>query len=426
MLIIIKLIFCANEFFNSNILIRKDCKKYFDPMRHNQGNSSPIWIGIAIAFYAFVAIGIAEGGLGILLPSILSTYQLNPATVSFLFISHMSGYIIAAFSSSLVCSRLGLARMLLLAAITLTTALVIYALSPNWFIMVAAGTLLGLSIGLIDAGINTYIVQDSQSANLIGFLHGFYGIGALLGPTLATTLLALSINWRQIYLVFASAVGLLVAGLLGVIIFRYKPMISRVSTSNTTAFINLRRSLKTPTVIITGLLLLVYVGIEVSIGNWAYSVQSIARKTPKLIAGYSVSAYWLGLTLGRFSLSYFLRQLGGVRTISLSLSLLMIGLVAWWLLPDQWLSLPLMGFALAAIFPATIWLLPQRVPEALVPAAVGFASSTASLGAAIVPTGLGWFASWAGLEIIPMLILPLVILMVGLHRWLVHYSVRNE
>jgi membrane glycosyltransferase len=47
--------------------------------------------------------------------------------------------------------------MLFIAASTLTTALLIYALSPFWFIMVAAGTLLGLGIGLIDAGINTYI-----------------------------------------------------------------------------------------------------------------------------------------------------------------------------------------------------------------------------------------------------------------------------
>jgi fucose permease len=393
----------------------------------HEHNTSPIWIGVAISFYAFIAIGIAEAGLGVLLPSILSTYQLTPATVTFLFISQISGYILAAFSSSLVSSRLGLARMLFIAASTLTTALLIYALSPFWLIMVAAGTLLGLGIGLIDAGINTYIVQEERSANLIGLLHAFYGIGALLGPAVATTLLALGMDWRQVYFVLAGVVSLLIAGVLAVMVCRYRPMTSRVSASSTTALGNLGRSLKTPAVLVSGLLLLVYVGTEASIGNWAYSVQSIARKTPELIAGYSVSAYWLGLTVGRFSLGYFLQRLGAIRTISLSLTLLMIGLFAWWFLPDQWLSLPLIGFALAAIFPATIWLIPKRVPDALVPAAVGFATSTASFGAAIVPTGLGWFASWAGLEVIPMLMLPLAIVMVALHRWLVQHPVfKNE
>jgi fucose permease len=376
------------------------------------------WIGIAIAFYAFIAIGIAEAGLGVLLPSILSTYQLTPATVTLLFISQISGYIFAAISSSLVSSRLGLARMLLIAASALTTALLIYALSPYWLIMVVAGTLLGLGIGLIDAGINTYIVQDSSSANLIGSLHAFYGIGALLGPALATTLLAVGMNWRQVYLVLASVVSILVISLVSVILYRYQPMMATVTPSDTTAAGNLRRSLHHPAVLLTGLLLLIYVGTEASVGNWAYTVQSVARQTPELIAGYSVSAYWMGLTIGRFSLSYWLNRLGAVRTISLSLILLMISLVAWWLLPDQLLSLPLIGFALAAIFPATIWLIPQRVPEPLVPAAVGFATSTASFGAALVPTGVGWLANWAGLDIIPMLMLPPAIVMIAVHCWL--------
>ncbi len=388
-------------------------------MNNPQAQIPPIWIAVAIALYAFIAIGIAEGGFGVLLPSILSTYSLTPATVTLLFVSQVSGYMVAAFTSSLVSSRLGLARMLLFAATALATALLIYALTVHWWLMVAAGTLLGLGVGLIDAGINTYIVQDQRSAHLIGLLHAFYGIGALLGPAVATTLLALELNWRQVYLIFAGVVSLLIAGVGGAIAIRYSPMTLRVPPANTTALGNLQRSLKTPVVLLSGLMLFVYVGTEVSLGNWAYTVQSVARKTPELIAGYSISAYWLGLTLGRFSLGYCLQRLGATRSISFSLGLLLIGLLGWWLLPDQWLSLPLIGFALAAIFPTIIWLIPRRLTETLVPAAVGFVTSMASLGAAIIPTMVGWLASGAGLEIIPPLMLPLAFLMVGLHRLLI-------
>src|SRR4028119_540393 len=102
----------------------------------------PGWIGVAIAFYAFIAIGIAEGGLGVLLPSILATYNLTPATVTLLFLSQVSGYIVAALTSSWLSNSIGLARMLLVASITLTSALVIYALTDHWSVMVASGTLL--------------------------------------------------------------------------------------------------------------------------------------------------------------------------------------------------------------------------------------------------------------------------------------------
>lgn len=382
----------------------------------------PLWIGVAVSFYAFIAIGIAEGGLGVLLPSILSTYSLTPATVTLLFVSQISGYIVAAFTSSLISSRLGLARMLLVAAISLTTALLTYALTPDWWVMVAAGTLLGLGIGLIDAGINTYIVNDRQHAHLIGSLHAFYGIGALLGPAVATTLLAVGLDWRQVYWVFAGVVGILIVALVWLIGQRYRPMLAKTS-SEAPASVNLRLVLKQPAVLGMGLLLLVYVGLEVSIGNWAYTVQRIGRGTPELIAGYSISAYWLGLTLGRFSLDILMKKLGAMRTIDFSLALLLVGLWLWWSFPALWLSLPLIGFALAAIFPATIWLVPQRVPTALVPAAVGFMTSVASLGAASLPTFTGWVANQAGLEAIPPLMLPMAVVIIGLHRWLGRRSI---
>ncbi len=44
-------------------------------------------------------------------------------------------------------------------AMSVMTALCIYALTPYWSMMVVTGTLLGLGIGLIDAGINTFIVH---------------------------------------------------------------------------------------------------------------------------------------------------------------------------------------------------------------------------------------------------------------------------
>lgn len=377
--------------------------------------SPPLWIGVEISFYAFITIGIAEAGLGVLLPSILLEYNLNPATVTFLFVSQISGYILAALTSSVVNSCLGLGRMLFFAASMLTMALVIYALSPTWLLMVAAGTLFGLGVGLIDAGINTAIAQDDRSTNLIGLLHGFYGVGALSAPAIATTLLEIGMNWRQVYGVLAVIASLLMASVFTAIIYRYPSMMRRKAASSAPAWQNLGRSLQMPLVLITGLMLLIYVGLEASISNWAYIVQVSDRQIPALVAGYSISAYWLGLTVGRFILGYFLRSLGAVKTISMSLVLLLIGLLAWWQLPEQWISFPMIGFALAPIFPATIWLIPKQLSTSLVPAAVSFATSAASVGAALIPSGVGWIASWSSLSVIPLLMLPLAIAMIVLH-----------
>ena len=383
--------------------------------------SYPNWIGIALSFYAFISIGIAEGGLGVLLPSILETYHLSLATVTVLFISQVTGYAIAATISSLLSSVLGLARSLLLASILLTSALSIYAFTTHWWVMVAAGLLLGLGAGLIDAGINTFIASDQKNAALMGYLHAFYGIGALSGPIIATTLLAWEVYWRHIYFLVAGIVSLTIIGMFWAVFHHYSPMMLKpVTNSNPKA--DLRQALNTPIVLVSALLLLIYVGTEVAIGNWAYTVQHVSRGIPAEVAGYSIAGYWLGLTLGRLAMGQLIKHWGAIRTIDVSLALLLIGLLTWGWLPHQWLSLPLMGIALATIFPAMIWLTPQRVAAPIVPAAIGFLASMGSLGSASIPTIVGWAADRAGLEIIPMLLVPLTIVMIGLHRWLVRHA----
>lgn len=385
-------------------------------------NKDASWIGVALAFYSFVAIGIAEAGLGVLLPSILQAYQLNPASITLLFLSQIIGYITAALNSGALTSHIGLARMVLVAAISLTSALCIYGLATHWFVMVLAGTFLGLGIGLIDAGINTFIASDQRNANKMGFLHAFYGIGALLGPTIATTLLAIHLSWRTIYLVFASFVSVVIAGMLWAILHHYHPLTQRIKTS-ASARANLRTVLKTPAIVVSALLLAIYVGTEASIGNWSYTVQTLDRGTATWIAGYSVSGYWSGLTIGRFAMGQMVGWLGAIRTIIYSLALLLISSIVWWLFPAQLWSLFVMGFALAAIFPTVIWLVPQQVEAALVPSAIGFLTSIASLGAATIPTGLGWIANQAGLETIPMMIVGLTMAMIALQVWITRQTV---
>ncbi len=383
-----------------------------------------VWIGVALIFYSFVAIGIAEGGLGVLLPSILETYSLTPATVTSLFISQVSGYAIAATTSSLLTHRFGLARTMLLGSVLITSALSLYASTTHWGVMIATGSLLGFGIGLIDAGGNTFIASDQRNANLMGLLHAFYGIGALSGPAIATTLLTVGVHWRQIYGVFAIVVSLLIVFMVWAVLHRYAPLQQRFA-GETTARSNLSAAIRNPIVIVSALLLAIYVGTEISIGNWAYTVQHVDRGVSTQIAGYSVAGYWTGLTIGRLSFGQWVNRLGANRTISYSLLLLIVGSLVWWQIPSAWFVLPVLGFALATIFPAMIWLTPQRVDRAIVPTAIGLLASMGSVGAATIPTGIGWIADRAGIGVIPALMLPFAIVMLALHSWLMLHFTRR-
>ena len=376
------------------------------------------FIGNALSFYAFIAIALAESALGVVLPSIQNTYQLNPATVSLLFVSQMSGYITAALGSSLLVSKFGLAKTLLLGAISLTSSLIIYAITSSWLVMVLTGTLLGLGIGLIDAGVNTYVASDQTNASITGFLHAFYGIGAVVGPALATTLLSGGWTWQKVYFAFAGLTGFLILAMLWADISHYPPMSSIVRNSSTNALRQVKIALTSQTVILAAILSFVTVGLEASVNNWAYSVENISRGIPAVLAGYSISAYWAGMTLGRLGMGLAVRWLGAIPTLNASLALLLSSLVVWWLFPLQLWSLLFIGLGGGAIFPLTIWLMPQRVNSNLVPAAISFLTSAASLGASGIPTLLGWAAGVVNLAIIPPLMVVIAIVMVVIQHLL--------
>lgn len=272
--------------------------------------------------------------------------------------------------------------------------------------MVAGGVALGLGIGPIDAGLNTAVARHEAGAALIGPLHGFYGVGACVGPVIATTLLALGSGWRLVYVVLAGLVGLL---LLGVWRQRRGCLWQRPPAAEGSDWRVLGQALRLPSVRLSGLVLLCAVGIEASIGTWAFSVQHLGRSQPAVAAGIGVSLYWLGLTIGRFCFAGLVARLGGIRWIACSLGLLLAAQIGWSHGAVPLVALPLMGFALAAIFPATILLIPQRLPAHLVPAAVGFGTSAASAGAVLLPASLGWIAAAIGLPALPGLLVPAVL-----------------
>lgn len=166
---------------------------------------------------------------------------------------------------------------------------------------------------------------------------------------------------------------------------------------------------------LSGLVLLSAVGIEASIGTWSFSVQHLGRSQSAVAAGIGVSLFWLGLTVGRFCFGGLVERLGVIRWISCSLALLLAAQIVWSHGAAPWVALPLAGVGLAGIFPATILLIPRRLPSRLVPAAVGLATSAASAGAVVVPSSLGWIAAEMGLAAVPALLIPAVLGLAGLH-----------
>ncbi len=371
---------------------------------------------VGLAFGAFILIGLFDGANGVLVTSFQRQYGIDKGVVGLLFLAGSFGYILAGFSSGFLVEKLGQRRFLMLGAGALTSGAVVMTFKPPFALVVLTFLLLGFGIATLDAGLNAYIAALPRSTVLLNNLHAFYGIGALGGPLIASTLLDLKWDWITVYMIWA-ALSLLVLVSLG-LIYRSSAAHTEVDRENGPQGNILGSVLRLPVVWLAALFLLVYVGAEVSIGVWSYSFLTEERKVPGLLAGWTVSGYWLGLTLGRLVLARFAERLklSNRALIEGCLAGFGVGVLLVWLVPVDAVGafgLWLAGFALGPIFPTTIALVPNMVSPRLVQGAIGFIASVGSMGAAIFPWIAGVLAQGLGLWIILPYVLVLAVVMLA-------------
>jgi fucose permease len=366
---------------------------------------------IALAFFAFIIVGANDGAFGVVLPSIQDHYHADKATIGLLFLASTVGYLFGSFNNGPLLEKLGRHRFLMLGTLALLIGTGIISFMPPFPFLLVGYLILGVGISLLDPGLNAYITSLPRSTALLNYLHAFYGVGAWLGPLLASLLLAQHLGWNGVYITWWSL------GLLALVgfgwLFRNLNGQQEGEEGEEKATGNvLWMALRLRVVWFAALFLLFYVGAEVSLGNWSFSLLTEERHGDLLLSGGIVSGYWFGLTLGRVVLAHTGERIGNRRLIELCLCGVALGLALIWFVPFQPVSaagLLLVGFCLGPIFPTVIALMPGLVPSRLVPSAIGFLASLSAVGGSLCPWLAGNLAERLGL----WTLLPFVIVLTG-------------
>lgn len=369
---------------------------------------------IGLAFFSFILIGANDGAVGVLLPSMQITYHVGKDTIALLFLAGTAGYFIAAFNNGLLLNLLGNRRFLLLGLLVSGLGLSLLSIQPPFVLLLFAIVPIGFGGAILDAGLNSYIAGLPQNTKLLNYLHAFYGGGALLGPLVASTFLAVGLAWNNVYVVWISLAVLSFVGFS--LAFKDSPASTTQGEAHNQSNV-LMMALRLRVVWIAALFLLFYVGTEVSLGSWSYSFLTEERHGSTFLSGWSVSGYWMGLTLGRLALGRVATRIGNRRLIEGCLVGVVLGILLIWFIPSPLVSalgLCLTGFSLGPLFPTTIALTSDIVPSRVLPTAIGFLASLGSMGGALFPWIAGNLAQHIGLWTLLPYIITLTIVMLFL------------
>ncbi len=254
-----------------------------------------------------------------------------------------------------------------------------------------------------------------QSANeLLGILHGAYGLGATIGPLIATVMVTkASLPWYAFYYLMIGLAAL--EGCVSVTAFwRATGKVHRESHRPTggTGRTTTRRVLREPLTWLIALFLLGYVGAEVSLGGWIVLFMLKVRNAQEFDAGLAVTGFWLGLTAGRVVLGFVTGRIGEKLAITLYLLLSIALQLMYWLVPSFVASAVLvafLGFFLGPLFPAAIVTATKLLPSDFHVSAIGFAAAFGGGGAAILPFVVGAIAQSKGVQVLQPIVLAALV-----------------
>lgn len=316
---------------------------------------------------------------------------------------------LSAFSSVMstrVGGRYGYGKVTTGSAILTAVSLIGIAWSRSYFGLLFFSIGLGIGQGAVDALLNYYVAHH-YSARHMTWLHGFWGVGATLGPTIFTFSLAMSGQWTQGYV----NIGLLQL-VIGLVLFLTIGFWDQSETKNPE-----EKTEKGHYEARMGYGLafyFLYVGAELCVGLWTntYLVESL--QLLPTVSGLFVAGYYGAIMVGRFLSGTITNRLGNQNMLRLGLTISALGLGILMMRPSTEITrvaLMLTGLGFAPLYPAMMHETPKRFNRANGALLIGLQVGIAYVGGTLMANVLGQIFAWTSITLLYPIIFGFNLLM---------------
>jgi fucose permease len=367
---------------------------------HLMNPSLRLKILILISFTAFISLGLPDGLLGIAWPFISDRLTIPLDNLGVLLMFFVAGYLSSSLTNSKIMSVISLGWLLALSCFLTGTSLFAFTVSNQWVFLILSAYFLGAGGGAIDTSLNIF-ASANFSPSVVNWMHAFYGIGATSGPLILTWFFTMGLTWKSGYILVGSIqISLGILFLLTSKMWAIKGGVMEIQQK-----ISYRLTLKNPMVWLSILIFFIYTGLEVSVGQWLFTVLTKSRNISVESGGLWVSTFWGSLTAGRVLFGFILKKASTVRVLYLAVIGIILGSFIFIIdFSDKmsFMGIVLIGFSCAPIFPSLIALVPDLFGEKFAANIIGFQISSAMIGGAILPAASGFLTDFYGWEIIPL------------------------
>ncbi|TRX89324.1 hypothetical protein FHL15_009761 [Xylaria flabelliformis] len=359
--------------------------------------------------------GLTDSAPGALIPYIEKHYHIGYAVVSLIFIGNALGFIAAAPFVDAICLRLGRAKTGCVANFLMVLGYLPFVLAAPFPVIVVGYFFIGWGTAVTLAIGNVFTANLQNGTIFLGTMHGTYGIGGIIGPLIATSIVShLGPDAWNRYYFLTLALGTFNGLNFLWSFWNYENEATSThanqslttvtsaggqSTAPRAELSAMLRAFKSRVVLLGATFIFAYQGAEVSISNWVISFLIATRNGDPTSVGNVTSGFWGGITLGRFVLSPIGARIGEKRFVYL----LTIGAAVFqllvWFVPNiigEAVSLAIVGLLLGPIYPCSATVFTRSLSRQEQVSGLGVISAFGSSGGAVAPFTTGLLAQAAG------------------------------
>ncbi|CAO3596186.1 unnamed protein product [Absidia cylindrospora] len=166
------------------------------------------------------------------------------------------------------------------------------------------------------------------------------------------------------------------------------------------------------TTLLCAIYILIYVGLEVTLGGWGYTYLVEGKHGDPISMGKVLSMYWAALAIGRIILGYISGRYGERTSVTIFTLLTLVGIFCIWKIDDLRVDATvfvLIGALLGPMFPTAISLAAKTLPKEMHPTSMGFIAGVGASGAAFLPFLTGQIAGHYGMLCLPIALVVILI-----------------
>lgn len=350
---------------------------------------------IALLCAAFVAVGGGVATLGPSLPGLAEVVGRPLPDLGALLSALFAGMLVGQVTAGVLVDRYGVRPTLLVSFVAYVAGILAIPFTTAFAPLLGAGLVMGLGYGMAAISVNSLAATlvPTRPGFVLNLCNVWYAGGSVVGPLLASVVLERDGRAADVLLL----AGALLLGLVPIAwaLVPHPPARARHAPGAGTPSAGrppAARWRPSPDLIVIGLLVLLYAGVEAGFGGWVASYVQRTIDVSAARAALLTSLFWLAYLVGRMVATVATLKVSPGSVLAATVGLVTIGGVVLGVghgdQPLTVLAIAMLGAGVGPLYPAMFALVTSRVAER--PAtAVSMASAIGSVGAVTLPWIMG-------------------------------------